>query len=131
MEDDVQREREAGGLHPRGDLELVRERRVPGDAIGAPRVGALDAELHVLDAGAAEGLEAIAGEGDAARDEVGVEAGRARAGDELLEIAARERLAAGEVHLHHAERGGLGEDAAPVVGGELSDAAASSTGLEQ
>ncbi len=58
-------------------------------------------------------------ERDAARDEVRRRARAPCAGDEHLEVLPRERLAAGEMDLHDAERLGLAEDAAPLFGREL------------
>ncbi len=46
-----------------------------------------------------------------------------RGGDELDEIAPRGRLAAGKMHLQHAERGGFAEHALPGRGVELVGAA--------
>ena len=81
MEDDVHRERELELLHPAHDLELLRVAGVAGDLVGERGTAALDADLHVIDARSREPLEALAREGNAARDEVHVEAELAGARD--------------------------------------------------
>src|SRR5439155_20872764 len=62
----------------------------------------------------------VRGDTDARSDQIGVEAGLARRGRNLHQIAACARLAAGEMHLHHAELRGLLEHAHPRSGVELS-----------
>ena len=53
-------------------------------------------------------------------DEIGVEAGGMGAGRDVDEVAPRARLAAGQVHLQHAERRRLAEHARPGRGIELA-----------
>ncbi len=59
------------------------------------------------------------GDADARGDQIGVEPGLARRRRDLDQIAARAGLAAGEMHLQHAERRGLGEHPRPGRGVEL------------
>ena len=72
---------------------------------------------------AASRRQALAVGGDAAGDQVDVELAGARGGDQLLEIVAHQRLAAGQVDLQDAQRRRLGEHALPVGGPELVAAA--------
>src|SRR5215468_3243081 len=64
-------------------------------------------------------LEADALERHGARDQVRVELERSRTGDQLFEIAAQQRLAAGQVELNHTECFRLPEDAQPGGSVEL------------
>jgi len=71
-------------------------------------------EPRVLDA-----RGAVAGEAERGGDERLIEAERVRVGDELFEIAADERLAAGESELQRPELTRLREDALPIACREL------------
>ena len=53
------------------------------------------------------------------RDQIGIEPGLCRGLDDLLEILARGRLAAGEMHLQDAHLAGLRHRRAPFLGGQL------------
>ena len=71
-------------------------------------------------------------EPDARGDQIAVEPDRGGVADELDEIAADHRLAAGEMHLQHAQRRRLAEHPPPGRGVELGAGARSSaSGLEQ
>ena len=74
----------------------------------------LEAQLHVLEPGLGEGLDLARAAQRAGGDEVAVKTVLRRGGDQAQKIAPRHRLAAGEMHLQHAERRRLGEHAAPV-----------------
>ena len=56
---------------------------------------------------------------DAGGDEVGVEPGLRGSADDLGDVAPRRRLAAGEMHVQRAERGGFAEHPLPGLGVEL------------
>ena len=77
----------------------------------------------MVEAGIGERAERLRGDADAGGDEIGVEAGVARRRDDVDEIAPRRRLAAGQMHLQHAEPGGLAEHPRPGRGIELVGAA--------
>ena len=74
----------------------------------------------MIEAGVGQPLEPLAREQHAGRDEVGVEADLGRLRDDLLEVAAHGRLAAGQVQLQHAEVGGLRQHVAPDLGRQLA-----------
>ncbi len=76
---------------------------------------ALKAELKVIEAGLDESFEARFVERQAGCDEIYVQAGGARGTDEIEDIGASERFAAGEIGLKDAERGGFAEDAGPSL----------------
>ena len=71
--------------------------------LGDLRLGILKRDLHVLEPGVLQPLGALAREAERGGDERLIEAERVRVRDELLEIAADERLAAGQSELQHAE----------------------------
>src|SRR5438132_2737781 len=101
-------------LHPAGHLELAMERLASGDAIRLVRPRVLDRYLDVVEAEPPEALETHALERYPAGDQVAVEVERTRLSDERLEIGSQQRLAAGEVDLHHAQFLGLAQDTLPV-----------------
>src|SRR6202044_507028 len=79
----------------------------------------LDRNLHVIEAGIGELVQRIRGNADRRGDQIGVKAGVMGRSRDLDQIAARARLATGEMHLQHAERRGFGEHAGPGRGIEL------------
>ena len=120
MHDRVDRERELQPHHLRGECALACKRAiVAGDTVGRCFDAVLDRNLHVVEAGVGERIERLLGEADGGRDEIGVEAGRARRRGDLDEVAPRRRLAAGEMHLQHAERRRLAEHPRPGGGIEF------------
>jgi hypothetical protein len=58
-------------------------------------------------------------EAEARSDEVGVESGCARGGDQFSQVGPSQRFAAREVRVQHAEFAGLLEDAGPLFGGKF------------
>ena len=132
----VDREREAELLRRVRGRDLLRERPVAGDAVVVLRVRALDRDLDVVEPGLLERLRALAREQRPGRDERRVQPRVARAGAQLVEIAAEHRLTAGERELQDAEPPRLPERAEPVLGLQLVavllaadvDAGSSSTG---
>ena len=72
-------------------------------------------EAHLPQAGKPLGREP-----DAGGDQVGVEAGGVRRGGNVHEVAARGRLAAGEMHVQYAEIRRFGEHAGPGCGVEFA-----------
>ena len=119
MQDAVDREREVELPRVARGRDLLLERPVAGDAVVVLGVRALDRDLHVVEAGRLERLRPVAREEGPGGDERRVQAGVARAGAELDEIAAQHRLAARERELEHAEPARLPEGADPVLGLEL------------
>ena len=93
-----------------------------GDFFGGVWVGALKAELDVVEAGFDELREFCFVEREARGDQVDVEAGGARGLDEIEDVGAGEWFAAGEVGLEDAELRGLLEDTGPCFGGEFGAA---------
>ena len=133
MHHHVQRERQAGGAHRGGEARLLGM-RAASPAMRSPLLGReiLEAQLDVLQPGCGEGLDLALAAQRAGGDQVAVEAVPARGGDQRHKIAPRHRLAAGEMHLQHAERGRLARarDASPARRARPRRARGS-TGLEQ
>ena len=103
VQDGVDRQREVELLRKARGRDLLRERPVAGDAVVVLGVRALDRDLHVVEPGRLERLRARAREQRPGRDERRVQAGVARAGAELVEIAPQHRLAAGQRELEDPE----------------------------
>ena len=134
VQDAVDRQREVELLRVARGRELLLERPVARDAVVVLGVRALDRDLHVVEPGRLERLRALAREERAGGDERRVQAGVARAGAQLDEIAAQHRLAARERELQDAEPPRLRERADPVLGLELAGGTRSppmSSGFEQ
>ena len=119
VQDAVDRQREVELLRVARGRDLLLEGPVAGDAVVVLGVRALDRDLHVVEPGRLERLGALAREERPGGDERRVQAGVARAGAQLDEIAAQHRLAARERELQDAERARLAERADPVLGLEL------------
>ena len=106
MDRRVDGQRHAELAHPAGHFLLLGAAAlVAADAVGVlgRRVDVLDRDLHVVEAGLFELLQPVALQQHGGGDEVGVEAGLGRRLDDLLEVAARRRLAARQVHLQDAQ----------------------------
>ena len=93
---------------------------VVGDAVGVGGVGVLDGDLHVVEAGVRQLLEALARQQHGRRDQVGVEADLGGALRRSLQVAPHGRLAAGEMQLQDAEVGGLRQHVEPDLGRQLA-----------
>ncbi len=120
VHDRVDGQRQAQLAHPAGDLQLARVAvAAVADAVGVDRIAVLYAQLDVVHARGLQRRKPLAREQHPGGDEVVVQARRAGRGDQLLEVAARGGLTAGEVHLQHAQRGGLPEHVDPLLGAEL------------
>ena len=89
---------------------------IAGDAIGAVRLDVLERELDVIEPRLLEPREPGRVEPDRRGDQVGVEPGLARRGDDLDQVAARRRLAAGQMDLQHAHRRRFAKHARPGRG---------------
>ena len=63
------------------------------DPVGGLGPRALETELQVIEPGFREGLDAAFRDADASGDQIGVDAARRKARDQLFEIAAQGRLA--------------------------------------
>ena len=110
----VERQRQADLLHPAGDLALFRRAAlVGGDAVGVLGVDVLDRELHVIEAALGEAGQPLLRQQHAGGDEVGVEARLGGGLHDVLEVAARGRLAA-RVQLQYAELARLAQRALPL-----------------
>ncbi len=117
---DGERQSGAGEQGGRGELALVPggtlEPGQPGDAVGLPGVGVLDGQLHVVQPGRGEFGGAVTVQRQTAGDQVGVEAELPGVRDDGDQIAAEQRLAAGEVDLEHTEPARLVEHPQPLPG---------------
>ena len=114
MHDGVDGERQAALGDELRRLELLLEGlSVVGDAVAAFAGRVLHRDLHVLDARLDERIRLLRREADRRGDEIDVEPGRARAAHDVGDIGPHQRLAAGDVELHDAERRRLVEDARP------------------
>ena len=132
MHHHVERERQAGGAHRVGEARLAGMRAFePGDAVAGVGREVLEAQLDVLQPGCGEGLDLARTAQRAGGDEIAVEAKPVRGADQRHQVTPRHRLAAGEMHLQHAECGRLGEHATPVVLANSPAARSRFTGLEQ
>ena len=97
-----------------GERALARERAlVAGDVVGACGLAVLDRDLHVIETGFGELAQRLRGDADRRGDEIGVKAGLVRRRGDRDEVAPRAGLAAGEMHLQHAEPGGFLKDTGP------------------
>ncbi len=112
-------------------FDLVRVRFRSGNPVRGffPRI--LKADLDVVEPGIDQCLQPLFVETEARRDEIGVESGSARGGDQFGQISARQRFAAGEVRVQHSEFAALLEDARPLAGREFLLRPANSIGFEQ
>ena len=119
VEHDVHGEGEVELLDPLGGLEL----RVPAararDLFRNLLLRILNRDLHVLEPRLLQRDRALAREAERRRHQRLIETERVRVGDELLEIATDERLAAGESELQRAKLTRLREDALPVIRRQL------------
>ena len=115
----VDGERQAEFAGPAGGFELLRVALEAGDAVGEFGFVALEADLDVVEAGIGQRRELFARQQHRRGDEVGVEAEVGGVLDQLDEVLADGRLAAGEMDLEHADLGELGHHLLPLVGGEL------------
>ena len=121
MDGRVDGERQAERAHPAGDLQLLGvAAAIVGDAVGVGGVGVLDRDLHVVEAARGQRLQPLAREQHGGGDEVGIEADLGRLRDDLLEVAAHGRLAAGEMQLQDAEIGRLRQHVEPDFGRQLA-----------
>ena len=118
---DVQRERKTGCANGLGYVKFLGVRGHTGDPVRGVRVGILNAELDVFEAGRLEFREEGPIQQCAAGDEVGVQVAGPGVSHERNDVIAHQRLAAGQMHLHHAEFRGLGEGSAPLLGGEFGE----------
>ena len=116
VDDEVQGDGDADFFQPVEDAEFLRVGFCAGDFVGGVFVGALEAELEVVEAGFDELRELWFVEGEAGADQIYVEAGGAGGADQVEDVGAGEWFAAGEVGLEDAELGGFLEDAGPRFG---------------
>jgi hypothetical protein len=110
---------DAMALEPFENPEFVCVGFCARDFVGGFFAGSLKAQLKVIQAGLDESFEPRFVERQAGSDEIYVEAGSASGMDELEDVRACKRLAAGEIGLKHGESGGFAEDAGPLFGGEF------------
>jgi hypothetical protein len=82
-------------------------------------VGALEAELDMIEPRAYEFGKFGLFERQAASNQTNVKATRARSRNEFDDIWTRQRLAAGEVRLHYTEVGSVPEDMRPFLSGQF------------
>ena len=106
-------------------LDRTCHRDLVGERVGAREVvvelgvARLEADLDVVETGFPEPPDTVLVHADRRSDEVGVVAEPPRLGDQLLEVATHERLAAGEAELHRAEPSRLAHGIDPLRRGQL------------
>src|SRR6516165_10733079 len=76
-------------------------------------VGALEGQLRVIETGVGQALGQLLADPDSGGDEVSVEAALRGVTREIDNVAPRRRLAAREMNMQRAERGGLAAHALP------------------
>ena len=121
VDDEVQRERQAGGADAGGGGLLPGERaRAVAEPVVLDRVGILEAKLDVIHSCLRERSHRAVVQRDAGGDDVGVEAARGGAGDQRGQVAPGQRFAAGEMDLQDADVGRFVEHAQPDGGVQLA-----------
>ena len=114
MHHQIDGERQAEPHRFRRQRVLALERAaIARDAVGRHGVGVLDRDLDVIEAGLPQIAHGARGDADAGGDQIGVEPGLARVRRDVDEIAPRAGLAAGQMHVQHAERRRLLEHPRP------------------
>ena len=126
---DVEDHRIALRLDRSRHLDLVGEGVRAGEAVVELRVARLEADLDVVEARFPETCHASRIHADRGCDEIGVVAEAARLRDQVLEIAAHERLAAGEPELRRAETPRLAKRVDPLLRGQLAPGAGEIEGI--
>jgi hypothetical protein len=86
---------------PLQGIELRLVRPTAGDAIRECALVSLEAQLQAVEPGAGQRGDSRAVEPDPARDHVRVHAELRRPGDQSFGVVADERVAAGQLQLHH------------------------------
>lgn len=119
VNDEVQGDGDTMLPEPLEDAEFLFVGTSSGDFVGDFFAGALEAELKMVETGFNQRGKFWLVEGQAGSDEVDVKAGGASGADEIKDVGAGERLAAGEIGLEDAYFGGFLEDAGPGFGGEF------------
>ena len=117
MDRRVDGQRHAELAHPAGHFLLLGAAAlVAADAVGilGLRVDVLNGDLHVVEAARLQLFEPVALQQHRGGDEIGVEPVLGGRRDDLFEVAARRRLAAGQMHLQNAELGRLPHDFLPL-----------------
>src|SRR3954451_21688814 len=113
-------ERQIELARPFCDFELLAVSVfVTADAIGEGFFNALEADLDMAEPGIGKLAQPLARQQHGRGDEIGVEADIAGVLDQLDEVLARRGLAAGEMHLEHADLGEFAQDFFPFLGGQL------------
>ncbi len=101
-------------------LQLLSECLLRPGQRGVQRlIARLEADLNMVQTGVGEGLQFFLGQPDARGDQVGIETEAARGGDQLRQIFAHQRLAAGKTNLHAAHSARLAKDVNPLFRGQL------------
>ena len=103
MDDEVYGEGDFVAADEARQFNLVRVSFCSSDPVGRGFARILKAQLDVIESGIDQRLQPRFGKANAGSDEVGVEAGGARCGDEFGKIRTRQRFAAGEVGVQHSE----------------------------
>ena len=120
MHHHVDGERQAELHHLGGERALARRGAVvAGDMVGGCFLAVLDRNLHVVEPGVGERAQGLRRQADRRGDEIAVEPGVARGRNDLGQIAPRRRLAAGQMHLQHAEARRFAEHPRPGRGVEF------------
>ena len=120
VEHDVEDHRIALLLDRARHLDLVGEGVGPREVVVEIRIARLKADLDVVEADFLEAPHAGRIHADRRGDEIGVVAEAPRLCDQVFEVAAHERLAAGEAELRRAELPGLTQGVDPLLRGQLA-----------
>ena len=120
VDHDVEHHRIPVRLDRTRHLDLVGERVGARQVVVELGIARLEADLDVVETGFPQPPDAVRVHADRGSDEVGVVAEPPRLGDQLFQVAAHKRLAAGEAELHRAEPPGVTEGVDPLLRGQLA-----------
>ena len=115
MQHDIDRQWKPDVAHQRRSFKLSRMSGSAGDGIRKVAVIRLEADLHAVQPGIAKRASPLRREADRAGDQVGIKPGGAGGGDEIFQVLAGQRLAAGEEGMQDADACGLVQDPTPGI----------------
>ena len=104
----------------RGPLLGGEGGRAGGDPVVGRGIGVLDGELDAAQPRRAQRGQPRLVQAGAAGDQLGVDPGGLGGGDDPLQVGAHQRLAAGEMRVDDAQRGGLAQHVRPLLGGQFT-----------
>ncbi|MNG05728.1 hypothetical protein D3C84_889380 [compost metagenome] len=120
MGHEVQHHRVAMGFDGAGHFQLLREGLFrTGQQVVHLLVAGLETDLDMVEAGLLEVADFLLGQADAGGDQVGIETQPACLADQLGQVLAHQRLAAGKAQLRGAHLAGFAKDLEPLLGAQL------------